>query len=127
MTEKPIRTTFDASSWTDVERTMAAAFGATCWVCRRSPWPRGLTFKNLTICAPCAPLARQREINMNDVDENERSALLDGVDRAGEYLGSIDTFDLRDLQGAELDTFLAHILCGYSESMRKRVGESAPF
>jgi hypothetical protein len=126
VTDTPIRTTFEAKSHDDVERLLASAFGATCWVCRRSPWPRGLTFKNLTICAECAPLAKQREV-MNDVDDQERAALRVGFDRAGAYLESIQKFDLTELSEAEADTFLAHLLCGFSEAMRESTAASPPF
>ena len=104
----------------------AAANGSECFVCRREPWPRHLTYKHLAICGRCAPFGRQREV-MNDVSEQEKLALRDGIDRGGAYLETIGKFDLTELSEAEADTFAAHFLCGFSESMRERAGNSPPF
>jgi len=125
MTDKPIRHTFEAKSMDDAMHLLRAAQGAYCFVCRRSAWPKGLIYKNLAVCAPCAPFALAREL-MNDVDETEAAALRVGIDRAGEYLASIEKFDLRDLSDAELDAFSAHMLCGYSEAMSEAAKKSPP-
>ncbi len=117
---------FEPETMDDVVTLMASAAGAQCFVCRRDPWPKDLRYKNLAICAPCAPAARQREL-MNDVTDQEMLALRDGIDRGGEYLSTIGKFDLTELSTAESDKFAAHFLCGFSESMRERARDAPPF
>jgi hypothetical protein len=121
------RTTLNCDSFMEVERALSAAAGATCFVCSREPLPKGLRYRDFTICAPCAPLAPAKAAFMNDTTPQEDAALSKGLDRAGEYLASIDKFDLRDLTDPELTTFSRHFLCGYSEAMRASLDGEAPF
>lgn len=121
-----IRTSFAPITDAEVTRVFASAFGHQCFVCRRQPWPVGLTYKNLSLCAPCAPLARQREL-MNDTTQAEDAAGMSAIDRAGEYLASIDKFDLRDLSDAELQKFNAHFIAGFGDAMREQVSGQPPF
>lgn len=64
---------------------------------------------------------------MNDCTAEEDAALADGLDRAGNYLASVNKFDLRELSDKECREFSRHFLCGYSEAMRLRAAESPPF
>ena len=125
-TEKPIRHSFEPKTMADAAHILRAAGGAYCFVCRREPTPKHLTYKHLTVCAKCAQSSRQREL-MNDVSETEAASLRVGMDRAGEYLASINKFDLRDLSEKELDKFSAHMLCGYSEAMAEAARSAPPF
>lgn len=117
---------FAPQSFEEVAHIFASSFGAQCFLCRRQPWPPGLTFKNLSVCAPCAPFAHQRE-KMNDTTQAEDDAGMRAIDRAGEYLASIGKFDLRDLTEAELRQFNANWLCAFSEAMREQASEQPPF
>lgn len=110
----------------DAKHILAAAHGAYCIICRRQPWPAHLTYKNLAVCAPCAPAARQGEI-MNDVTENEASAGMDAIDAAGSYMAALGKFDLRDLTDDELGEFNRHYIAAFGDSMRERARSSPPF
>lgn len=120
------RPVFEAQSFDHAGVLLAAAGGAQCFICRRQPWPATLTYKNLSVCALCAPYARQGEI-MNDVSEAEESAGMAAIDKAGEYLASIDKFDLRDLTDDQLKKFNAHFITGFSESLREHARSAPPF
>lgn len=126
MTPEPLRYAFAPDSMEEAAHILASAGGAYCFVCRRDPWPAELRYKNLYVCAPCAGLARQREL-MNDVTEKEAASGLAAIDRAGEYLASIGKFDLRDLTDAELAQFNAHFIAGLADEMRRLTSESPPF
>lgn len=119
-------TRLNCDSFMEVERALAAATGVTCFVCSRSPHPKGLRYHDFTICAACAPAAPGRHL-MNDCTAEEDAALADGLDRAGNYLASVNKFDLRELSDKECREFSRHFLCGYSEAMRLRAAESPPF
>lgn len=119
-------TRLDCDSFMEAERALSAASGATCFVCARQPFPKGLRYHDFAICAPCAPAAPGRA-HMNDTTADEDAGLADGLDRAGSYLASIDKFDLRDLSEKECREFSRNFLCGYAESMRQRSADSPPF
>jgi hypothetical protein len=126
MTDEPARHSFEPQTLDEAAHIMRAAQGSYCYVCRREPAPKNLTYKHLAVCGRCASHAPMREA-MNDVSETEAAALRVGMDRAGEYLASIGKFDLRDLSDAELDAFSAHMLCGYSEAMAEAARAAPPF
>lgn len=120
----PVRLNCD--SFMEVERALAAGMGRTCFVCSREPRPKNLRYHDFAICAACATAAPGR-FHMNDCTAEEDAALGDGLDRAGNYLASIDKFDLRELSETQLREFSRHFLCGYSEAMRARSADSPPF
>lgn len=122
----PIRHSFDPATLEEAAHMLRAAAGAYCFVCRREPLPKHVTYKNLTVCGNHASIAPGRVL-MNDVSEREAEAGMAGMDRAGEYLASIGKFDLRDLTDKELHQFNAHWLCGYSERMSEMAAECPPF
>lgn len=121
-----VRHTFEAKTFDDAAHMLRAASGAYCFVCRREAWPKHLTYKHLAVCGRDAPSAQGREA-MNDVSDQEKLALRDGIDRGGAYLETIGKFDLTELSQNEADTFAAHFLCGYSESMGERAKVAPPF
>ena len=121
-----VRHTFEAASFDDAAHMLRAGNGVYCFVCRRQPWPKHLTYKHLAVCGRDAASAAGRE-KMNDVSDQEKLALRDGIDRGGSYLETIGEFDLTKLTQNQADTFAAHFLCGYSESMSERAAKAPPF
>lgn len=123
------RHAFEPATLDEAAHMVRAANGAYCFVCRREPMPKHVTYKHLAVCGHHASTAPGRE-KMNDVSEREAEALNAGMDRAGEYLLALNDeskFDIRNLSGQELDAFLAHILCGYSQRMAEMAEETPPF
>lgn len=123
-----LRPKFEPCTMDEAGHILASAAGAECYVCRREP-QKDVTYKNLAVCARCVTLglARESMSKLNDTTDAEDLAGMAAIDRAGEYLASIDKFDLRDLSDAELKKFNAHFICGFADDMRERVSRQPPF